>query len=140
MALTGNMSQYLQNAVLNWHKGTTFSAAPANTYVALLTTAPTDSSGAGSVEVSGGSYARVAIASSGWSTISGSPSSPGQISNSGTLTFATPTANWGTVLCVATYDASTAGNLLWFATITSQIINTGAVASFSIGSLVLTLD
>ena len=63
-----------------------------------------------------------------------------QISNSGVVTFATPTANWGTVVAVGLYDAITAGNLLYFATISGQTINTGVVASFAIGALVVTAD
>ena len=134
-------SQYLENAMLNWMKGTTFPAAPATVYVALFTTAPTNDAGASAVEVSGGSYARAAITTStGWSAISGAPGAPGQISNGGTVTFATPSANWGTVLAIGVYDALTAGNLLYWNPITSQVINTGTVASFSAGNLVVSDD
>lgn len=127
--------------MLNWLKGTTFVAAPATTYVALFTTAPTSDAGTGGTEVSGGSYARVGITSStGWSAISGGATVAEQISNGGVVTFATPTANWGTVVAVGLYDAVTSGNLLYFATITSQVINTGVVASFAIGALIVTAD
>lgn len=133
-------SQYLENALLNWLKGTTFPATLANTYVALYTTNPSDDAGTGAVEVSGNSYARVAIASSGWAALSGAPSAPDQTSNSGTVTFATPTGNWGTITGVGIYDASSAGNLLWWNSISSQTVNTGVVASFAIGALVITCD
>ena len=134
-------SQYLENAMLNWLKGTTFVAAPTTVYVALYTTAPTDDSGAGAVEVSGGSYARASITtSSGWSTISGAPSAPAQISNGSTITFATPTASWGTVVAIGIYDASSAGNLLYWNTITSQAIGSGVVASFAASALIVTED
>lgn len=136
--MAGNKSDYLEKQQLNWLKGTTFAAAPANTYVALFTAAPSDTGGG--TEVSGGSYARVAIASSGWSAISGGGASPNQISNSAAITFATPTANWGTVVAVAIFDASTAGNMLYWNTIPSQTINTGVVASFAAGALVITDD
>lgn len=138
-----------QNNMLNLMKGTTWpttgawGAAPATTYVGLFTTAPTTDASASytGTEVSGGSYARVAItSSSGWSAISGGSTAPSQISNAGVLTFPTPTANWGTVLAVGLFDAATTGNLLWWATITSQAINTGVVASFAIAALVLTMD
>jgi hypothetical protein len=119
-------------------KGTAFVAATANVYVALFTTAPADD-GTGGTEVSGGSYARATIVrSSGWSAISGT--SPRQISNAGTITFATPTANWGTIVAIGIYDASTVGNLLYWNTITSQVINTGVVASFAASALVITDD
>jgi hypothetical protein len=134
-------SQYFENIVLNWMKGTTAAAAPATTYMALFTTAPTDDAGTSAVEVSGGSYARIGItSSSGWSAISGAPSAPAQISNSGVVTFVTPTGSWGTVVAIGIYDALTAGNLLWWNTITSQAIGTGIIASFAVGAVILTDD
>jgi hypothetical protein len=134
-------SQYLENALLNWMKGSTFPAAPATVYVALFTTAPANDAGASAVEVTGGSYARAAITTTtGWSAISGAPSAAGQISNGSTVTFATPSANWGTVVAIGIYDALTVGNLLYWVTISSQVINTGTVASFAASSLVITDD
>src|SRR6266702_8415312 len=119
-----------QNNLLNLMKGTTrpssgaWGAAPANTYVGLFTTAPTTDASASytGTEVSGGSYARVTVASSGWSALSGGSTKPAQISNSGVITFPTPTANWGTVLAVGIFDAATTGTLLWWAAITSHVI------------------
>jgi hypothetical protein len=137
----GGQSDYLNSAILNWLKGTTFLAAPATTYVALFTTAPTSDAGTGGTEVSGGAYARQPITSStGWSAISGGATVAEQISNGAVITFPTPTVSWGTVVAVGLYDAVTAGNLLYFATITSQVVGVGVVASFSIGSLVVTAD
>src|SRR5256885_3707404 len=132
-------STYLSDKMLNWLKGTAFGTAPTTVYVALFTTNPTSDDGTGAVEVSGGSYARASITtSSGWSAISGT--NPRQISNSGTVTFATPTANWGSVTGIGVYDASTAGNLLYWNSITSQSMNSGVVASFSAGNLVISDD
>jgi hypothetical protein len=134
-------SQYLENALLNWVKGTTFPAAPATVYVALFTTAPTNDAGASAVEVSGNAYARAAITTTTqWSAISGAPAAAGQISNSATVTFATPTGSWGTIVAIGIYDALTVGNLLYWNTITSQAIASGVVASFAVGALVITDD
>lgn len=136
--MAGNASTYIQSARLNWVKGTAYPAAPANLYVALFTTAPTNA-GTGGTEVSGGSYARVAVASTGWSAVSGG--SPAAISNAGSLSFVTATANWGTVVAFALYDALTAGNMIVTAALTTnQTINTGATASFAIGALALNED
>ena len=122
-------------------KGTTYASAPATTYVALFTTAPTSDAGTGGTECSGGSYARIGItSSSGWSAISGGGTAAEQISNAGVVTFVTPTGSWGTVVAVGIYDALTNGNLLYFNTITSQAIGTGVVCSFAIGALVITAD
>lgn len=136
--MANNKSTYLQNAALNWLKGTTYPAAPANTYVALFTTQPTNA-GTGGTEVSGGSYARVAIPSSGWSALSGA--TPTSTSNSAAVNFAASTANWGTVVAFGLYDAVTAGNLLYVAALTtSQTINSGSTASFAAGQLSISDD
>ena len=130
----------MSDNVCSWFKGTTFPAAPANTYVALLTTAPTARDGTGAVEVSGGSYARQAVASSGWSVISTSGSgatSLEQISNSGAVTFPTATGNWGTIVGAALYDASSAGNLLAYGDLTASVtVNSGTTFSMSIGNVI----
>jgi hypothetical protein len=140
--------------ILSWMKGTTWpttavgtspgwGAAPTTTYVGLFTTNPTSdvSTANGSTEVSGGSYARVAVtSSSGWSAIGAGSGTVRQISNAGIITFATPTANWGTVIGVGVFDSLTTGQLLWWAAITAQVINTGVIASFAVSALVLSMD
>jgi len=132
-------STYREDKQLNWMKGTAFGAAPATVYVALFTTAPADD-GTGGVEVSGGSYARAAITTStGFSAISGG-TAPHQISNAATVTFATPTANLGTIVAFGVYDALTTDNLLYSNTISSQVINNGVVASFAAGALIVSED
>lgn len=78
-------------------------------YVALFTAVGTDA-GTGFTEVTGGSYARVATAASDWNSASGS--APSQITNAGTITFPTATADWGTVIAFGLYDASSGGNLM----------------------------
>lgn len=134
-------SQYIENALLNWLKGTTFPTAPATVYVALFTTAPTNDAGASAVEVTGGSYARASITTTtGFSAISGAPAAAAQISNGGTVTFATPTANWGTIVAVGIYDALTVGNLLYWNSVASQVVNSGVVTSFAASALVISDD
>jgi len=130
-------SNYLENAALNWVKGTAFPAAPVTEYVALFTAAPTDAGGG--TEVTGGAYARAAItASTGWSAITDNAGS-GRISNAVAVTFPTPTANWGAVTHFGTFDALTAGNLLHHGILgTARTINNGDTApSFAIGALTI---
>lgn len=99
---------------------TGYQAFPAVTtaYVALFTTAPTDDSGTGAVEVTGGAYARVATTngtSGTWAAASTS-TDPTTIANGGSsnavITFPTATASWGTVVAMGLYDAASGGNLL----------------------------
>lgn len=143
------LTKAAQDNILNLMKGTTWpssgawGAAPATTYVGLFTTAPTTDASASytGTEVSGNNYSRVAVtSSSGWSALSGGSTTPSQISNAGTITFPTPSGSWSTIVAIGVFDAATTGNLLWWATITSQSIASGVVASFSPGSLVLTMD
>ena len=132
----------LRDDILNWLKGTAFPATLANTYVAALTTAPTAIDGTGAVEVStsGTAYARQAVASSGWSAISASGSGLSAlevISNSALIAFAQATANWGTVVGLALYDASTAGNLLAYGDLTTSVaVNSGDTLQVPIGDLI----
>lgn len=134
-------SNYIENAVLSWWKGTTFPAAPTTIYAALGTTAPSDDSGSGFVEVTGGSYARAAITSAtGWSAISGGGSTPMQITNAGTITWPTPSASWGSVVTVAFYTASTGGNYLGCVTFAAQAVASGSTVSYAAGQLTVTSD
>ena len=137
-----------QNNILGWMKGTTWpttgawGATVANTYVGLFTTNPTTDASASytGTEVTGGSYARVAVASAGWSAITGGSTAPSQISNSSIITFPTPTVSWGTIIGVGIWDAATTGNLLWWVSMTSQAIGVGVIASFAANALVMTMD
>lgn len=128
-----SMSDYLENKLIDHcFRGQTFTV-PATLYFALLTAAPSDSGGG--TEVSGGSYARVAVTAS-LANFAGSQSAGsttassgtgGVTSNNGAITFSpAPTANWGTCTHWAIYDASSAGNLLFHGALTaSKTVNNG---------------
>jgi len=137
--MANNVSTYLQNARLNWMKGTTFPASPVTVYMALFTVQPTNA-GTGGTEVTGGSYVRLAITSaSAWSALSGA--TPTSISNSGAFTFVTATANWGTVVAAGLYDAVTSGNLLYVGALaTNQVVNNGNTFSFAAGQFSIAED
>ncbi len=121
---------------------------PTNLYVALLTAAPSDTGGG--TEVSGGSYARVTVASSlaNWAgtqsagSTTTSTGTGGTTSNNNAITFPAPTANWGTVTHVGIYDASSGGNLVAQAALTtSKTVNNGdAAPSFAAGALTFQID
>lgn len=127
-------SDYTESQVLNHLFGSTTFTKPANRYLALFTAAPSDAGGG--TEVTGGSYARILA---GNFTISGT--SPTLATNGSALEFATATANWGTITHVGIFDASTAGNLLaWAPLTTSRTVNLGDVFRFPAGDLDITLD
>ena len=142
------LSDYLENKLIDFLlRGQTFTA-PTTVYVGLLTAAPSDTGGG--TEVSGGSYARVSVASSlaNWAGTQSSGSTAassgtgGTTSNNNAITFPAPTASWGVVTHMAVYDASTAGNLLFYAALgTSKTINNGdATPSFAAAQLTFQLD
>lgn len=133
-----SFSDFLELELLDHVFGNAAYTAPATLHVALFTTAPNTETGAGGTEVSGGSYARAAVTNNAtnWPAASG-----GSKSNGAAISFATPTANWGTIVAAGLYDASTGGNLLASANLTtSKTINSGDSVSFAIGSITITLN
>jgi len=153
------MSDFLENHFIDWYFraqafGVTGASAGAGTgptslYVALFTTADNDANSS-EVEVSGGSYARVAITSSlanwagtqGAGTTVASTGTSGTTSNNNPVTFPSPTASWGVVTSFGIYDALTVGNLQFYGNLgTSKTINNGdAAPSFAAGQLSVQID
>jgi hypothetical protein len=94
---------------------------PTSWWVGLLTALASD--GSTGTEVSGGSYARVEIASSlvnwagtqGETTTAVSSGTTGTTSNNAEIVFPVPTATWGTVLGLALYDSPSSGNMCLYA-------------------------
>lgn len=130
------MSNYLEDGMVAVLNGTAL-PSPANFYVALYTTATDDA--AGGTEVSGGSYARVAVAASpgSWAaTVGGN----GVTSNSSSITFPTSSASWGTVSHFAIYDASSGGNRWYHGALTSSVgvSSSGITVSIAAGALQIT--
>ena len=124
------MSNYLENALINATLRATTFTSPATVYVSLHTADPTDD-GSGT-EVSGGSYARK-------SATFASPSN-GASSTSADVTFDQATGNWGTITHIGLWDASTSGNLLYHTALTaSKAIATGDIFKIASGSLTVTL-
>jgi len=140
-------SNYLENKVLDWLLRAQTYTVPTTTYVAIFTATPT--AAGGGTEVSGGSYARVAITSSltnwagtqGATTTAVSSGTSGLTSNNNSITFPAPTATWGVITGMGIYDASTAGNLLLFSplAITKTVNNGDAPPNFAISSLTFTI-
>ena len=125
-------SDYLEDKVLDHVFGGNAYSAPSTLYVALYTVAPTDTGGG--TEVSGGGYVRQSSAF----TVSGT--NPTTASNSAAVEYPTATADYGTVVAVGIFDASSSGNLLAYANLTtSKVVSTGDVYRFNTGDLDVTL-
>ena len=142
------LTDYLENKLIDQiFRGQAFTF-PTTLHVGLLTAAPGEAGGG--TEVSGGSYARVAVAASlaNWAgtqaaaSTTASTGSSGTTSNNGAITFPAPTASWGSVTHFAIYDAATAGNMLFYGSLgTAKTVNNGdAAPSFLASSLSIQID
>jgi len=124
------MSNYLENALINGTLRATSYTAPTTVYVALYTTDPTDADTG--TEVTGGSYARQSVTFA-------SPSN-GVTTNSADITFPTATAAQGTVTHIGIRDALTSGNLLYHTPLdASKTIDLGDIFKITTGNLSVTL-
>lgn len=142
------LSDYLENKIIDYVLRAQAFTAPATVYVALFTANPSDTGGG--TEVSGGSYARVSVSSSlaNWAgtqsagSTTASTGTGGTTSNNGAITFAAPTANWGTITGMGVFDASTSGNLLFYSALTTnKTVNNGdAAPSFAAAALTFQID
>jgi hypothetical protein len=124
------ISNYLENALINATLRATTYTSPSVVYVGLFTSDPTDA-GSGT-EVSGGSYARRSVTFA-------APSNGASASNAD-VTFAQATATWGTVTHIGLFDALTSGNLLYHTALdASKLIETNDIFKINSGSLTVTI-
>ncbi len=122
-------SDYLENKVVGHVFGGSAYTAPATLYVALYTSAPSDTGGG--TEVSGGGYVRKTAAF----TVTNDTAS-----NTSAIEYPTATANYGTVVAVGVFDALTSGNLLAYGNLTtSKTVSTGDVFRFNAGAIDITV-
>lgn len=148
-AFSLGLSDYAENkAVDDLFRGTDYSAtSPANFYV-FLSSSPCSDAAIGT-ELSGGSYARVAIARSqaAWKgthgTVTGASSGTnGVISNAAAITFPTASGDWTTATYYGLIDtASGAGNVIGCNALTTpRTVTTGQTPSFGIGAFTIQID
>lgn len=135
--MAGSKSAYLRNAILDATLSGVTYTSPTTVYIALSTAAfSASSTGSSMTEVSGGSYARVAVTAN---TTNFPAASGGAKSNGTTFTFATATASWGTVTSFYVVDATSGGNVLYGGDLTTpRSIGTGDTASFASGAITFT--
>lgn len=121
LGITGGMSDYLANRLVDLiFRGESY-AMPAAMYASLYTAAPTNAGGG--AEVAGGGYARVSIPTTAaqWARTGG------RIDNVNNIVFPNPSGDWGTVTHTGLHDAAVAGNLLFWAPLeAAKTVNTGS--------------
>jgi hypothetical protein len=126
------MSNFLEDALINATLRATTYTSVATVYVSLWTSDPTDAGSGTEVSTSGTGYARTAVTF-------GAPSN-GASTNSADVTFPTATASWGVVGWIGINDAATSGNLLYHSPLdTSKTIDSGDIFKISTGNLSVTL-
>ena len=126
-----SFTNFLETEILDHVFAGAAYTAPGTQYLALFT-AVADGEAGSVTEVSGGGYARQTVAF----TTSGNTTS-----NSAAVEFPTATANYGTVTHVGVYDASSSGNLMAYASLSSsKTIETGDVFRVPSGDLDITLN
>jgi len=129
--MAGSKSDFLEDEINDHVLGNAAYTAPANTFIALFTAAPTDAGGG--TEATGGSYARLSITNNAtnWPA-----SSAGLKSNGTDFTFVEATASWGTIVAMGIFDAISAGNLLYWGDLTTnKSIDNGDTARFATGDI-----
>lgn len=138
--MAGSKSNYFENAILKHIFGDTAYSVPATLYVGLWDNSVTLSdtstgASAGEVNTSGTGYGRVAVTNDDtkWTV------TDNVVENAADVTFATATADWGTINQFAILDATTGGNILFWSTLAvSKTVTTGDTVRFNAGDITIT--
>jgi len=135
----GSLSDYAENKILDHINGKTSFTMP-TAYIGLKTADPTDdNSGGTEPTIATGGYARKVTSGATWAA-----AASGASSNAAAITFATSTDAWSTGATELTHfiamDAATAGNMLYYGTLTvARAVNAAnIILEFAIGELDLT--
>jgi len=127
-----SLSNTFETHTLQYLFTTTSVTRPTAWYIALFTSNPAEDASGTEVSTSGTAYAR----QSATFTVSGN-----EATNSAAIEFPTATASYGTVSHIGVFDASTGGNLIAYAALTtSKAIDTGDVLRINSAELDVTLD
>lgn len=146
-------TDHAENKIIDYLFRTEPLTLPASWYVGLMKTTPGEAGSAVS-EVSGGAYARVAVARSlaEWSGTQGpgttviSSGDSAETSNNNAIVFPAPTAAWAAgaeqVVHIGIFDAASGGDMWFYATLDEpKTINAGdAAPRFHPASLKLKID
>jgi hypothetical protein len=99
--MASGKTTHQRNKTLDLWLGATVPTIPGTYYVALFTVAPNKDGGG--TEVSGGSYARVAVTNN---TTNWPNAASGRKTNATEIVFPQATANWGTIVAAALVSAA----------------------------------
>lgn len=143
--MSGSKSNYLSKKLLEESAGGVAYTSAAHLYVALCTTLPDDTStGSTIVESDYSAYARTEVGSNndqstGWNAATGTTTAT--VTNKTAVTFpAALGASTNPILGIAVVDASSAGNVLYWASVTSTAIANGDTPKINAAALSIVED
>ena len=127
--MAGNLTNYLENKLIDHFLGTASYTMPTDVYVALFTVAPSDAGGG--TEVTGGSYAR--------QVATFTAASSGATSNDTNVDFTGMPAV--TTVAIGILDNITSGNMLLYGTLTTnKTTDAGDTLRIATGDLDISID
>ena len=127
--MAGNLTNYLENKLIDHFLGTTTYTKPAAVYVGLFTVSPGEAGGG--TEVTGGSYTRKVAAFTA--------ASSGATSNNSNIDFTNMPA--ATTVAIGIFDALTSGNMLLYGTLTTnKTTDAGDTLRIATGDLDISID
>ena len=135
-----DMNDYLEAALLNHiFRNTAYTSPGTDVWIALYTTATTDTGG-GTEVTDTGAYVRILVQGTGaWDD----PAGAGATANTGAISFTQATATWGTVTHTAVIDSCSdtgTDNMLMHGSLTSsKTVNNGDTFSFAAGDFDVTM-
>lgn len=145
IVFSGSMSNYLAKKLIEETLGAVAYTSAANTYLALATTLPDDTTtGTTIVETDYASYARTLIGTANnqtdaWNAATGTTTAV--VTNKNAITCPTATgASTNPIVGVAVIDASTVGNILVWASVTSTAIANGDTPKVNAAAFSVTFD
>jgi hypothetical protein len=131
----GTFSDHWENAVLDQLFNKT-AMAEVTIWVGVCTSDTALSDSATPSEPTAASYGRQDTSAATWAAASG-----GALDNAAAIEFTTAAQSWCTIYGFAGYDASTAGNVLFCATLTTaRDVTTSDSLRFAVGALDVALD
>lgn len=147
--MAGSKSDFLEAAILNHILGGSTGGeaytAPANVFIALFTDSNTaaqrDAGTVTEVSTSGTGYGRVSVANTTaqWAHVTAAATNTK--TNANAINFNAATTSWGTITAFGIYDATTAGNLLFWGDLSaSKLVGAGDTVSFAAGAITVTED
>jgi len=130
--MADNLTNYLENALVNHVFRNTELTSPAAVYIGLTTSDPGET-GSVAGEISGNAYVRQAITF-------GAPSD-GSITTTALIEFPVATGDWGTISHIGIFDAESSGNMLAYGALSvAKDILTDDQFKIQIGDLTLSLS